>query len=132
MSFLSSFSSFFKNLFTSAPSWTKNVQNVITLVKPLLITVVGMTAGSTDATAVNAVMTEVSADLDLLGTLCAQAKSDGSTKDKVIAVLGSIVANLNGLLSAGHIKNTATLNKINVTVETVIGEVEAVISVLQN
>lgn len=130
MSFFSKVWSAIRTFFGSAPAWTKQVSTVITLITPLLQTLVALTAGTSDADAVKKIVAEVQAGLKTLGDLVAQGQSDGTTLDKVVAILNSIASNLSALLTAGHVKNDRLRTNVEVTVQTIVGEVQAVLAVL--
>jgi len=116
----------FKKLFSKVPTWQQTASGAITITAPLLEELIAQTAGESTAAEVTSVINEVQTDL---ATVSALIKGTGSTAT-LSGVLESIKTNLSGLLTAGHIKDAATLTKVTGIVNTVIAEVEAIASVV--
>lgn len=132
MSFFSKVKSFFHQLFGALPSWEKSVSSTLTLLAPLTEEIVALTAGEPAAKEVQAVVGEVQKDMATVAAVTAGAAGSPSatTYETASTALNSIKSNLGGLLAAGHIKNPVTLTKVTETVNTVIMEVEAILSEL--
>jgi hypothetical protein len=126
-SIFSSFDKEFVKLFGSAPAVLTTVSGTLTVVAPLISTILVITGNEPAALAVSAVVVQVQADLATAQTLI---KSTGNTPT-VTAVLNAIVTNLKSLLTAGDIKDSKTLGEVTVAVNTVVAEVEAIISALK-
>jgi hypothetical protein len=129
MSFFSKIGSFFKKLFTNAPSWSQTASTTLTLAAPLISTVVGLVSGPDNAAEALQVAHEVQADLTAASALISQAHGTNEAGN-LAAILQSVNSNLDALLGAGHIRNPETLSKVKTIVGTISGEVSAIISVL--
>ena len=130
MSFFSSVKSFFHKLFGSLPSWEKSASSTLTLLAPLTEEIVALAAGEPAAAQVQSVIGEVQKDMATVAAVTSGAAGAPSATSYQTATtaLNSIKSNLSGLLSAGHIKNADTLSKVTGIVNTVVGEVEAILS----
>ena len=53
------------------------------------------------------------------------------TYQKLDAIIGSVKANLQSLLTAGHIKNPDTLNKVTTIVNLACGELDGILTLLE-
>ena len=129
MSWFSKVVTWFEHLGHS--NWEQSASTTLKLVAPLTETIVTEAAGEADADKVQSLVTEVQSDLAVAATLISGADAPGaSAGTQITTALNSVTANLGGLLSAGHIKNPATLTKVTSIVKTVVGEVEAILSAM--
>jgi hypothetical protein len=128
-SFFSKIESFFKKVFGSV-AWQQTASAVLTLILPLLKTVLTLVVGEGAADAVTAIVNEVISDLGTVSVLITQSQGDPSVIGTIGNLLNAVVSNLTALLSAGHIKDTATLSKVTAIVNTVVGEAGAILKVL--
>ncbi len=133
MSFFSEIEKVFKELFGSA-KWENTASEVITVVTPLVSTILVFTAGEPAATTFNAVVLKVqnglAAAAKVISDVSAGTKPSASAASELSTILSSIQSDLGTLLAAGQIKNPATQAKVTAIVNTIIGEVEAILQVL--
>lgn len=123
--FFSKIEAFFKKVFGST-NWERTASATLTVIAPLLTTVITLTAGEPAAAAVSAVITDVQNDLAAASALIGAADSNPT----LTGIFSAITTNLNGLLSAAEIKNPTTQEQVNSVVGTVLGEIEAIVSVI--
>lgn len=130
MSFFGSVKSFFHKLFGELPSWEKTVSSTLTLLAPLTEEIVTVSAGEPAAAEVQSVVGEVQKDMSTVAAVASGAAGSPSatTYQAATTALNSIKSNLGGLLTAGHIKDPAKAQKITGIANTIIGEVEAILS----
>lgn len=130
MSFITSVENFFKKFFTSAPQWTVIASTAVKIATPLALTILAVVTKDPAATAEGQnIANEVISDLGVVGTTAASIHSDASNPTAIATIssaLTSASANLNALLQAGHIKDTATQS----TATLIVGELAAIASVL--
>jgi hypothetical protein len=127
--FFHAIAAFFEKLGHSN-SWEKSVSTTIAIAAPLTEDIVALTAGEADAAKVQSAIVEVQNDLALVKGVVDGAQA-GTAPASLIATatasLESVKTNLGALLTAGHIKDPATLEKVTLTVNTIIGEVVAML-----
>lgn len=126
MTFFSKIEGWFSKVFSKAPSWQQTASATLTVAAPLLETIVTLSAGEGAGEEVGKIVAEVQSDMAAASALIT---SSGPTPT-LNSVLGSITGNLGALLTAGHIKDPGTLEKVTSVVNTIVGEVEAITSVL--
>ncbi len=125
MSIFKKIISFFVNIFGST-TWEQEASNSISLVAPLIETIVTLTAGESNSATVANVIKEVQTDLtDIVSFI-----NGTGPNVNVTSVLNSIISNLDSLLAAGHIKNAVTLTKVTSIVTTIINEIEAILKII--
>lgn len=130
--FFKSVGGFLKKLFTSS-SATQQISSTITLAAPLAEEIVGLVAGDAGATQATNIVGEVKADLAALASVVAGAHSTGITPTvggQMTSIIGSLKDNLGALLTAGHIKDTNTLSKVQGVAGTLLGELSAILEVV--
>ena len=125
----SSIKGFFTRLYNSTPKWSEEVSTGIKLAAPLTNSIVVLLAPE-EAPLVQGVVSEVQSDLAVAAQLVSQSHGSDTVPAGVNTALDSVKNNLSGLLTAGHIKNADTLAKVTAVVNTIIGEVEAIIGAL--
>jgi hypothetical protein len=130
MSFFGNAQHFFKNLFNQAPSWSQTASTTLKLIAPLTGTIVELTAGDAGAAQATRVISEVQSDLAVASSLLAQSHGNPTAPDGLVNSLNAAKANLQGLLTAGHIKDPATVKKVEAAVNTISGEVDAIRSII--
>lgn len=130
MSFFGKIGSFFSTFFKS--DWTKKVRNTITLVSPLLNSIVMMTKGTDSAMKVAGIVLEVQNDLALVSKIVDGTASKADKLEAVIGLLAAISANLTTLLAAAHVKNPGEQSKLEFQVGTIVQEVQAILTVLKD
>jgi len=129
LSFFSKIGGFFSKLFGKAPSALQIASTTLTLVAPAAEEIYALvTKDPQDAAEAQNVVAEVQADLAAASTLIAQSHANptADTYQKLDAIIGSVKANLQSLLTAGHIKNPDTLNKVTTIVNLACGELDAI------
>lgn len=127
-SFFAKIGSFFKGLFTN-PNTIQVAQSTIRMIGPIIVGIVSV-ADPASAPFVRSVVYEVMTDLGAVNGLLqhVQQTGDKSVLGRATGMVQGISDNLSGLLTAGHIKNPATV----ATVQTVIAELANVIQELPN
>jgi hypothetical protein len=130
MSFFKSIESEFKKIFGST-TWEKTAETTLTLISPLLETAVALTTGEPAAAALTAVIAKVQAALaaavKVLSDVQAGKATSTSAVQTISTTLTAVQSDLQTLLTAGQIKNPATQAKITAIMNTVVGEVQAVL-----
>jgi hypothetical protein len=118
----------FEKVFGST-TWEKTALGVISFIAPLLETIVGLAAGGPAEALVAKVISIVQSDLSTLQTVVSDATSATSTSGLQTAqnALNSIKTNLSSLLTAAQIKNSTKAADITAAVNTVVGEVDAIL-----
>jgi hypothetical protein len=125
MSIFGKIESWFKKVF-STTTWEQKAKATLTVIAPLLETIVALSAGEPAAATVASIIAEVQSDLGAAAALIGQAGSTPTLR----SVLESVKSNLQSLLTAGHIKNPETQTKVTAAVNTIVGELEAVLSIV--
>jgi len=110
-------------VFKAAPSIVQITDTVIDYVGPILEAIVAAEAGAPAAAVVAGVITEVQSDLVVVGGLI----YDIGTAPSVAAKIQAMEADMNGLLTAGHITDQKTVTLVTL----VIREFGALLSAFQ-
>ena len=116
----------FSKLFSKAPTVLQVVETDIAVVAPVVETIIALTGNEAAAAAISVVINQVEVDLTTALTVI---KTSGSTAS-VKSVLQAVVSNLPAILSAGDIKDAATLAKVEAAVNLVVSELNVVIAKL--
>lgn len=116
----------FAKLFSKTPTVLQVVSTDIAVVAPIVETIIALTGNEAGAAGVAFVVNQVEVDLTTALTVI---KTSGSTAS-VKSVLQAVVANLPQILSAGDIKDAATLAKVEAAVNLVVSELNVVIAKL--
>lgn len=124
------FESFFNKLFGSVPSWSVKASTVITYVAPLTNTAIALFAGEDAAAEATKIVNQVQSDLTVAAKFASEAHGSDTAPAGLSTALQSVNDNLAELLAAGHIKNPETLSKVTAVVNTITGEISAVIGSL--
>lgn len=125
---------FFSKLFGKTPSTLQTISTALTLGAPAAEEIYALvTSDPADAAEAANIVNEIQADLAAASMLIAQShnSADASTYQKLDTILGSVKTNLQSLLTAGHIKNPQTLAKVTGIANLVIGELDAILTVVQ-
>ena len=138
MSFWGSFKTFFEKvgaelekLFGAGSKIEQQIQAVVTYVAPIVSGIISF-ADPAIAPLVNKVIAIVQADLATLSTVAQDTTiTAGSTAAATaVSVLTSIKTNLSGLLQMAEVKNSAKISQITSAVNTVVAEVQAILTSL--
>lgn len=121
---------FFSKLFNSAPSWSQKASTAITLIAPLTNTLVALADGEEAAAQATSIVHEVQSDLAAAASLLSEAHGNATAPAGLTSVLQAVTDNLSSLLAAGHIKNPEKVSKVSAIVNTITGEISAVLSSL--
>ena len=116
----------FAKIFSKAPTVLQVVETDIAVVAPVVETIIALTGNEAAAAAITVVVNQVEVDLTTALTVI---KTSGSSPN-VKSVLQAVVANLGSILSAGDIKDSATLAKVEAAVNLVVSELNVVIAKL--
>lgn len=127
MSFFSKIGSFFKKVLGGEAKWERVVSSTLSVIAPILETVIGLTAGAPIENAVAGVINQVQSDLAAVNAVV--TTSGGSTATAA-SLLTAAKTDLSQLLSAADIKNSTLNTQVSATVNLVIGEVEAMLAAL--
>lgn len=126
-SFFSEVETEFKKLFGSAPAALQTASAVITVVAPLVESLIALTGNEAAAAAIAVVVKQVEVDITAVQVTL---KSVGSPLS-LVGVLDAIVSNLKTLLTAGDIKDAKTLEVVTSVVNTIVAEFESILSVVK-
>lgn len=118
----------FKKLFGTEPKLAQTVTATIAVCAPLVETIVVLTASEADAVAVQNVVEQVQADFTAITAL---VQTSGPTPT-LLGVLNAVQVNLGQLLTAGDIKDPVTLAKVTTVVDSVIQEIAAIVTLVQD
>jgi hypothetical protein len=133
MSLFASIENEFKKIFGST-KWEMTAETALTLISPLLTTVIALTAGEPAAAAVGAILAKIQSSLAAAIKVLGDVKAGNATSTSAVATLSatlsSVQADLKTLLTAGQIKDPTTQAKVTAVVNTVVGEVQAVLAVI--
>jgi hypothetical protein len=127
--FFKSIFAFFKSL-VHPQSWAKAVNTTLNLLAPLTNEVVALTAGEADAGKVAGVIDQAQTDLALVAGIVSTAETGGPSAPMLTTATNSLHAvqqNMQGLLTAGHIKDPATIEKVTGIANAIIGEIDAIL-----
>jgi hypothetical protein len=123
-----------KTFFEKIGEWLKEIGHSATLEKtalttlkvaaPLLDTLVGLVAGEPAEALVSKKVDQAQTDIAGAAALLSGASAGGAVT--VTSFLGSVKTNLASLLADADVKNSTKATQIESTVNTVIGEVEAI------
>jgi hypothetical protein len=116
---------FLKEHLGSAASFEQTAATALTIVKPLLNSLLALTAGEPFAAKVSSVVSQVSTALSNTAALLNGAETGGAT-DSISGFLSEIQTALPTLLQDADIKNSAKLTQIEAIVNTVLGEIGAI------
>lgn len=116
---------FLKEHLGSAASFEQTAATALSVVKPLLNSLLELVAGDAVEAKVSNAVGQAITDLNNTQALLNGAEA-GAADHSLTGFLGSIQTNLSTLLADSDIKNSAKAAQITAIVSTVIGEVEAV------
>lgn len=122
MSFFSHIWSALKKFFEN-PSVDQTIETSLTIVQPLVATLLAFTVGAPAAAAATAVIAKIQAAVAAVAQVSADIKagtmSASTGTQKATAVLKTVQADLGTVLSASQIKDPATSAKITAIVDSV-------------
>jgi hypothetical protein len=121
MNWFHKITSFLSKVFTSAPSWTVTAKATLNLLGPLAESVI-ILVDPGDAKEAQSVITEIQADLGTASAILSGAPGNLS------GTLGAVSANLQGLITAGHIKNPDSVAKASAAITAITGEIQAILA----
>lgn len=129
MSFFKTAFNWLKKVFTNT-DWTHAAQVSITIAGPLVETVAALAGGPAAGAEVTNIVNVVKTDFGVVSTTLGQIQA-GSTNVNTVTLLkntlGSIESNLKNLLTVADIKDTATKQTVTMTVDTIVGEIDAIL-----
>lgn len=118
--------SLFKEVFGSAATWEQIASTTITVVSPIVETIITLTAGEPAALAVAAIVAQIQTDMANVAKTITAAGSSPT----VTTTLNSIITNLQALLTGADIKDATTLTKVESVVKTLVAEFEAILDAI--
>src|ERR1039458_7668805 len=131
MSFFSKIEAAFKKVFGSS-KWEQTAETTLTLVAPLLETLLALTAGAPAATAVGVVIAKIQMGLATAAKLSSDIKAGTLNATtgaaQLSAALTAVQADLATVLSAAQIKDQTTQATVTALVDMVSGEVQAILA----
>ena len=132
MSFFSKIEKVFKDIFGSN-KWEQTAATALSIVSPLVETMVALIAGE-PAAILQGILTKVQAGLSSVSSLAASVAA-GTANSTTAAgeakgILSGVQSQLQSLLTAGQIKDPATLAKVTAIANTIIEESEAILAAL--
>lgn len=125
-SFFHKLGSIWHRFFGSAPDWVNHALMTLNYAAPLAVGIMAQ-VDPEDVPQAQAVVDEIKRDLTNAVALLHKPEGD-STKEKVRDYVLNVKSKLGDLLTAGHIKNPATLTKVKAIADVIIGELDAVLS----
>jgi len=134
MSFFSSIKNDFEKLFGKAPSVLQQIGTTLKIVAPFGEEFYALvTKDPADAAEAANVVAEIETDITAAQVLISQShnSADATTYAKLETLANSLKGNLQSLLTAGHIKDPGTVEKVTGIVNLATGEVDAVLDLLQ-
>jgi hypothetical protein len=133
MSWVNSIEAELKKIFGSV-KWEETAETTLTILSPLLTTVLALTAGEPVAAAVGGILAKIQTSLAAAIKVLADVKAGNATSTTAVATLSStltsVQADLQTLLVAAQVKNPATQQKVSATVNAVAAMVQGVLAVL--
>lgn len=120
----------FESIFGSN-NWEKTASTTLNVVGPLIESIVTLTDNEADADEIAQVISTVQTDLTTISNLISSlgnVADSTSTIAEIVTILNAIKTNLAALLTAGQIKNPATLTQVESIVNMVINEIEAILA----
>jgi hypothetical protein len=130
MKFIHAALSFLKKVFTNT-DWTHAAQVGITVAAPLVETVFMLAAGPQVGAEVTNIINTVKTDFGVVSVTLGQIQA-GSTSVNTVTLLkntlDSIKTNLSQLLTVADIKDAGTRQTVTLTVNTIIGEIDAILA----
>jgi hypothetical protein len=105
-------------------NWEHKAALAVAVVRPLVIELVTLTAGTKAADKVSGVATQVGTDLNDAEAILTGAETTGSIT--LTSALTSIQVNLGKLLTDADIKNSEKASEITQAATTILGEVQAI------
>jgi hypothetical protein len=113
----------------NAATFEKTAATAISIAEPLLNTLLALVAGEPFAARVSALVTQVTNDLNNTSAILNGAAATGGMT--VTSLLSGVKSNLGTLLEDADIKNSAKSAEITGVVNTLTGEVEAILAAAQ-
>lgn len=123
----------FTKLFGNAPSVLQTASSVLRYVSPFIKGILSLVGGEPLAADVQKIVAEIQSDLATAATLISQSHGSPSAGivDQLVNILTAVNSNLAALLQAGHIKEPSTVAKVTAIVNTITGEIQALVGFLQ-
>ena len=122
---------FFEHLgdfFGKTSNFEKKAALTISVITPLLQSLIGFAAGTPAAAKVSGVVTQVTNDLNDTAAILNGAQTTGGVT--LQSLLSSVQTNLATLLTDADVKNSTNAEKITAGVNTVLGEVSAIVAAI--
>lgn len=116
----------FEDIDAAEPEIEKAISITLNVLTPILGTVISLTAGSVVGSEVENIIIAVNTELTNVQNILNQA---GPTPT-ITTLLSAIVANLTSLLQGAFIKDPVVLAKVEMVINVVVGELQAIIKVL--
>jgi hypothetical protein len=126
--------SFFSKVKATLEKWfgaanlEQTASATLSVIAPLITTILTLTVGTPVAAAVGGVISQVQADLAAAHTVLTTAGSTG--KVTVTSLLAAVQTNLKTLLADADVKNSVVFNEVSTAANLIISELEAVIAAL--
>ena len=130
MKFLHSALAFFKKVFSNT-DWTHGAQVAITVAAPLVETVASLAGGPAVGAEVAGIMNTVKTDFGVVSVTLGQIQAQPGNVNAITLLkntLASIKTNLAQLLAVAAIKDPATQQTVTLTVNMIIGEIDAILA----
>jgi hypothetical protein len=119
--------SFFKSIFGHLAKWEPIAATAVKAAAPFTLELVTEIGGGADGAAAQSIVTEIQSDMALVyGFL----NTPGTSMQKVVGTLNTITDNLSSLLTAGHIKDQATITKVTPIVSTISAAIQTIIALI--
>lgn len=131
--FFSKIGSFFSSVIHKAPSVLQVLGTSLKIIGPEVGSIYALVSKDpADAAEVQNVTAEAETDIAAMQTIIAQShnSADASTYAKLETLANSLKGNLQTLLTAGHIKNQDTVNKVTGIVNVSVGAIDGMLELL--
>ena len=125
VTFFQEIDTWFRKTFTNT-TWAQKASVALNVVAPLVETVVALTAGEPAAAVIAKIVSEIQVDMGTASVLLQQAAATPTLTGSLTA----IQANLSSLLADGHISDEKTVAEVTAIVDTISGEIAAILGVL--
>ena len=127
MSFWRDVEGVFAKLFGSKAAWEETASQVLTVIGPLVSTVVTLVGGAGAGLAVQSVIGQIKNDL-VSAIVILQSNPGGTAKAQAQALISSLNANLQSLLEDADVKNSKAITQITAAVTLVSGELQGILA----
>jgi hypothetical protein len=121
------FEAAYKKLWAAEPKIEQTIVTVISTLAPEVVAIAAITAGAPGATAANAIIEEIKADL---ATVQVVVVASGVANPTLKSTLQAVVSNLGSILAAADVKDPALVATVTKDVDSIVAGLQVVIAAL--